>query len=350
MNRALKNLALGSALLLPLSLPVLTRAQTYECEAPLGTNCATPINDAWFRFSVPTTTGVTTSSLIVLPGACDPSDTVVDVDLDVDILHPYVGDLELLLTHPDGTAVTLMYRPGVGAIDLNCPNDDLSVTFDDEDGVVATDLCETTIPAMSGELLPFNPLSAFDGKARNGVWTLTVRDAVEGQQGVLRGWTLRLPCVPDLPNVSFEVTDGVLYERGPDTTATITVVRTGDTSAALDVVYSVVGTATGADYEALSGEVTIPAGSASATVEILSVDDDLDEIDEVIVLRLVADASAYDVGAGDSATVTLIDGNGSEGDGGCGCSVRGSSQTPFGLMAFLALGLLVRRRRFRLRR
>lgn len=347
MNRAFKNLALGSALLLPLSVPVLARAQTYPCEPPLGTNCSTPINDAWFRNSSATTTGTTSSTLVVLPGACDPGDTVVDVDLEVDILHPYVGDLELLLTHPDGTAVTLLYRPGIGAVDLNCPNDDVGITFDDDDGVAAASLCESTIPAMSGELLPFNPLSLFDGKARNGAWTLTVRDAVEGQQGVLRGWTLHLPCVPDLPNVSFEVTDGVLYERGRDTSATVTVVRTGDTSAALDVVYSVVGTATGADYEALSGEVTIPAGSASATVEILSVDDDLAEIDEVIVLRLLADASAYDVGAGDSATVTLIDGDGSEGGGGCGCSVRGSSRTPFGLMGLVALGLIVRRRRLR---
>ena len=48
-----------------------------------------------------------------------------------------------------------------------------------------------------------------------------------------------------------------------------TVTRTGDTSPDLTVLYTVSGTATaGADYGALPGSVTIPAGSATATIAV----------------------------------------------------------------------------------
>jgi len=343
MNHFITKLALIAALLLT-ALPSRLHAQVYECADSLGTNCSTPLNDGYSqRYTGVPLVGTTTSSLIVLPGACDASDVVADVDLSVDIVHPYVGDLELSLRHPDGTTVTLLFRPGVGVIDGQCPSDDLSVTIDDEEGV-AMQACEHTIPAIGGTILPFNPLSAFDGKARNGTWTLTINDVADGNAGVLSGWTLHLPCTPDVPSVSFEVTDGVLYEDGDDTTATVTVVRTGDMAGALDVDYTVSGTATTADYEALSGMVTIPAGSPSATIEITSVDDDLAEIAEVMVFRF-APSDAYGIGAGDSATVTLLDGDGETSDGGCGCSVRNTSEAPLGMVALLGLGLVVRRRR-----
>ena len=51
-------------------------------------------------------------------------------------------------------------------------------------------------------------------------------------------------------------------DRGRPTTGQYTVTRTGATTAALTVGYTVSGTATaGSDYPALSGSVTIPAGA-----------------------------------------------------------------------------------------
>jgi MYXO-CTERM domain-containing protein len=217
----------------------------------------------------------------------------------------------------------LLYQPGLGAIDGTCPNDDMNVTFDDDDGVEGTSICNAQIPAMSGAVIPFNPLSVFDGKARNGNWTLTVKDHAAGQEGVLTGWTLHLPCVPDLPDVMLDATDGTLSERGDDDSATVTVTRGGSTKQALDVQYVVTGTASLEDFEPLSGTVTIPAGSASTKIEIKAVPDDIDELDETIVLTLLT-SDAYDVGARDSATVTLLEktltggnaGNGGAGNGG----------------------------------
>src|SRR5204863_296263 len=58
--------------------------------------------------------------------------------------------------------------------------------------------------------------------------------------------------------------------------ATFTVSRTGPTSNALTVAYSVGGTAlNGIDYALLPGAVEIPAGASSATIEVSVIDDDL---------------------------------------------------------------------------
>ena len=65
--------------------------------------------------------------------------------------------------------------------------------------------------------------------------------------------------------VTIVATDPTASETGPNT-GTFTVTRTGPTGSALTVDCTVAGTATaGSDYVALSGSVTIPAGSASAS-------------------------------------------------------------------------------------
>jgi subtilisin-like proprotein convertase family protein len=375
-------------------MPSLAYAQDYECSASLGTNCRAAINDGSTNNSGVNITNSTSSTLTVLPGACDPKDVIVDVDLSVQLLHPFVGDLEIALTHPDGTSVVVLYQPGLGVIDGTCPNDDMDVTFDDDDGTSDASMCNAQIPAMSGAIIPFNPLSVFKDKPRNGNWTLTVRDHAAGQEGVLTGWTLHLPCVPDLPDVTLDAIDGTLSERGEDDSATVRVTRGGSTKAALEVQYVVTGTASLEDFEPLSGKVTIPAGKASADIDISAVEDDINELDETIVLTLLP-GSSYDVAARDSATVTLVEqtkvggagnggagngggGNGNAGNGGgdgsvdenpdggvadggadggsgkggdggdCGCRIAGGSRSPSLLVTGLAFALgaiLLRRRR-----
>lgn len=109
---------------------------------------------------------------------------------------------------------------------------------------------------------------------------------------------------PALPTVTIAATDANAAEAGQDP-AVFTVTRTGDTSAALTVNYTVGGTATsGNDYTALSGSVQIPAGQASATVTVTPIDDSAVESDETITL-MIASHAAYTIGDANPGTATL---------------------------------------------
>ncbi len=110
----------------------------------------------------------------------------------------------------------------------------------------------------------------------------------------------------DLPTVTISATDPNASETGPDT-GTLAVTRTGDTSAALTVNYTVGGTATsGSDYTPLAASVTILSGSSSAAITVTPVDDSLVEGNETVVLTL-ASAAGYLIGAPNNATVTIAD-------------------------------------------
>ena len=107
------------------------------------------------------------------------------------------------------------------------------------------------------------------------------------------------------PEVSIAATDPDAAEEGADPGA-FTVTRTGETSGALVVAYTVSGDATaGSDYTALSGSVTIPAGSSSAEIPILSLEDGLPESSETIILTL--GSGAYEISSPSTDTVTLLD-------------------------------------------
>src|SRR5439155_21015776 len=100
--------------------------------------------------------------------------------------------------------------------------------------------------------------------------------------------------------------DASASEQGPDP-GEFTFTRTGDTSFALTVNYTLGGTAqNGTDYQPLGTSVTIPAGSGSATLAVMPIDDTEAEGDETVVLTLTADA-AYDVGSPNSAAITIAD-------------------------------------------
>jgi hypothetical protein len=110
---------------------------------------------------------------------------------------------------------------------------------------------------------------------------------------------------PTPPTVSLAATDAQASETGPDA-GRFTVTRTGPTTAALTVYYTVSGTATQADYvETLSGTIVIPAGSATAAIDLTPVDDATYEGTERVTLTLSANA-AYVVGTA-AATVDIAD-------------------------------------------
>ena len=120
--------------------------------------------------------------------------------------------------------------------------------------------------------------------------------------------------------VEVRVADGSGAE--PSDVLSFTIARIGTTTASLTVQYALSGSATaGADYAALSGSVTIPAGASTATVVVTPLDDSAVEGTETVTLTLQS-SSTYVVGTPDSASVDLIDNDVPRlSDSGGGCTV-----------------------------
>jgi hypothetical protein len=109
-----------------------------------------------------------------------------------------------------------------------------------------------------------------------------------------------------VPTVTIVASDATAAEPGSDTGELI-ISRSGSTGASLTVNYTVGGTATaGIDYASIGSSVTIPAGSSSATILLMPMDDTLAEGPETVVVSLAANA-AYAIGAAATATVTIAD-------------------------------------------
>lgn len=113
----------------------------------------------------------------------------------------------------------------------------------------------------------------------------------------------------DTPTVTLSVLDATASESGPDN-AVFLVTRTGSTAAPLKVFYGMSGTANhGADYAPLTGEITIPAGQASAPIVITPYLDDLGENAETVTISLTTFNNSYSVAADHRMSITIADGN-----------------------------------------
>jgi hypothetical protein len=112
-------------------------------------------------------------------------------------------------------------------------------------------------------------------------------------------------CSTTLPTVTVTAIDPTATEQ-PMTSGEFLIQRTGSTSSALSVMYSVTGTATvGMDHTLASGSITIPAGSSSFTLTVFPTDDQLVEPDETVVVTLQPQ-SQYLLGSPSNATVTIV--------------------------------------------
>ena len=113
---------------------------------------------------------------------------IVDLDVDLDISHTWVGDLVVTIESPAGTVVTIVDQPGVPASGFGCSGDDILATLDDEAADPIEDECGAGTPTIDGSFIPNNPLDVFDGESTLGDWTLTVTDDVGGDDGTLNSW------------------------------------------------------------------------------------------------------------------------------------------------------------------
>ncbi|ADV61661.1 peptidase S8 and S53 subtilisin kexin sedolisin [Isosphaera pallida ATCC 43644] len=131
-------------------------------------NIAIPDNNA---------TGI--SSTITVSGV---TGQFIDLDVTINITHPFVGDLVVTLTGPNNVTRTLVNRRGGSGDNFT------GTIFDDQ---AATAITSGSAP-FTGRFRPEESLDVFNGINPNGTWTLNVSDRAAADLGTLLNWSLHL--------------------------------------------------------------------------------------------------------------------------------------------------------------
>ncbi len=167
----------------------------------------TPISTMNGPFTNNTPTNIldvaTVTSTINVTGA---GTTVGKLTLQPFITHTFASDLDITLTSPSGTVVTITTDNGGG-------NDNVfnGTLFDDDanpmgqvpysnnstvttgPGIVTDQLYANNV--VVNNLTPEEPFGAFIGEDPNGIWTLTISDDLGGDVGILNSWTLNITTI-----------------------------------------------------------------------------------------------------------------------------------------------------------
>jgi subtilisin-like proprotein convertase family protein len=158
----------------------------------------TIVNNAVFTnptvIPIPTTAPpiVITSSILV---AGLTPEFICDVNVITTIQHTFGGDIDMTLTSPGGTIVTLTTDNG-GANDNtfngtrwdDSANPGGQVPYVNNNGLVSDHLYANLVTATP--LAPEEAMGAFIGENPNGLWTLTISDDANADGGQLTDWTL----------------------------------------------------------------------------------------------------------------------------------------------------------------
>jgi len=121
--------------------------------------------------------------------------TVGNLTVNLNISHTYTEDFTVYLEGPEAIG-----SPYITIFDEPCgSNDDIVATISDS----GTAFVCSQNPAISGTVLPKEPLSNFNNLSADGVWTLYVVDHYEGDGGRINGFSLDF-CNVTAANLSIE--------------------------------------------------------------------------------------------------------------------------------------------------
>ena len=146
---------------------------------------------------------------IVVPGTV--VGNINNLTVNLAFTHPYVDDLQVWLTHPDGTAVYLWNH--------NCEDEFSSVTLTYADGAANGTIPEgpSCTPAhANGTYAPNTPLSVLAGKPAAGTWVLHARDYWSPDVGVIGNWSIDICVAAPLASESFNSIDDLAIYPNPN--------------------------------------------------------------------------------------------------------------------------------------
>lgn len=166
-----------------------------------------------------------------------------------------------------------------------------------------------TIPA--GQLTADINVAPIAGSTNPLPRTVTIRLSDATTYNIYRQSSATITIIDNnLPTVTLARSTDAISESGG--AATLTVTRTGPTTSSLNVLFDVGGSAwEGTDYASIGTNVVIPAGSATATININALNDNAREVGDVvgmetIIVRLRAHTN-YNLGGTVSQSLTITD-------------------------------------------
>ena len=156
-----------------------------------------------------------------------------DTNMDLLLNHTYIQDLTMYLEAPSGDYIIL-------AQEVCGDNDNINAKFIDS-GIAPA--CTASVPALTGNVTPLEPLSNFQNLTSNGDWLLYVNDRYAGDDGIIDSWTLNLCSLSAIGNLPSLVNNGITVLNNSThniTSAEVSASTVTETSA--QQVYTVVST------------------------------------------------------------------------------------------------------------
>lgn len=160
--------------------------------APSPTGCVASTVSVTNNTPVPLVDLGVVTSTIVVAGA---QPYIWDVDVTTFLQHTFAADIDMTITSPSGTVVTLTTDNGAGNDDVfngtvwdDSANPGGQVPYTSNNGLVTDHVYANLV--LASPLVPEEALAAFVGEDPNGVWTLTISDDLGGDTGTLNSWSL----------------------------------------------------------------------------------------------------------------------------------------------------------------
>ncbi len=196
-----------------------------------------------------------------------------DLNLSTFITHTFNGDLDITLTSPGGTIVTVTTdNAGTNDNVFNGTDwdDDANplgqVPYVNNDGLVTDSLYANLV--VETPLVPEEAFGAFIGEDPNGDWTLTISDDAAGDGGILAVWTLEITTLDKAPTpTTVTITNPITLTipTGPAVvTSTITVAGVTNPICDLDLTTFITHT--------FNGDLDITLASPAGTVVTITTD------------------------------------------------------------------------------
>lgn len=232
--------------------------------APTITTTPVASTDVPKSISSSGTPTVTSTALVAGAGS-----VITDVNLTTGLIHTACGDLDMTITSPAGTVVTL-------TTDNGGSNDNVfdGTVWDDDanpagvlpqpgnnNGVASDHGYVNLTPAAS--LVPEEAMAAFIGENPNGTWTLSISDDANGDGGTLNTWSLSIDTTTSSPAVTTTTFSNLTPLTGIDSIPPVLVASTINVSGAsaylwdLDLATTIAHTAS----QDLDITLTSPAGT-----------------------------------------------------------------------------------------